>query len=106
MKTNSRLIVAIAATLGLQAQGLAASQSGKLTIPVGSQGGAHRADELPAKGLTRSDVQARHGAPQRRATPVGNPPISRWHYPTFTVYFEGDTVIHSVTRHATSNPAD
>jgi hypothetical protein len=27
---------------------------------------------------------------------VGKPPISRWEYPGFIVYFESDHVIHSV----------
>jgi hypothetical protein len=27
---------------------------------------------------------------------VGAPPITRWDYPNFSVFFEGDRVIHAV----------
>jgi hypothetical protein len=30
---------------------------------------------------------------------VGDPPITRWVYDRFTVYFENDRVIHSVVHH-------
>jgi hypothetical protein len=36
------------------------------------------------------------GAPQERLPPVGDPPITRWRYPEFTVYFEHDRVLHTV----------
>jgi hypothetical protein len=34
---------------------------------------------------------------------VGEPPISRWEYTGYTVYFEHDLVLHSVIQHATNN---
>ena len=38
------------------------------------------------------------------ATPaLGNPPITRWDYPQFSVYFENDRVLHTVL--ARSAPA-
>ena len=55
--------------------------------------------ERPASGLTKAQVEARFGAPTRMVAAVGDPPISRWEYPTFTVYFEHERVIHSVARH-------
>jgi hypothetical protein len=30
---------------------------------------------------------------------VEQPPITRWDYPAFSVYFEHDRVIHAVARH-------
>ena len=41
-------------------------------------------------------VEATFGAPTNRAAPVGEPPITRWEYPGFTVYFERQYVIHTV----------
>ena len=55
--------------------------------------------ERPASGLTKAEVEARFGAPTQMVAAVGDPPISRWEYPAFTVYFEFERVIHSVARH-------
>jgi hypothetical protein len=55
----------------------------------------------PARGMSMEKVEASFGAPTRRVAPVGGgsvgqPPITRWEYPGFVVYFENDKVIHSV----------
>lgn len=55
------------------------------------------AGELPARGMTQDAVRAKFGAPSRQVAPVGNPPISRWIYADFTVYFEGKYSIHTVS---------
>jgi hypothetical protein len=52
--------------------------------------------ETPQRGLTMSAVEARFGAPQNRHPAVGKPPITRWDYPGFAVFFENDRVLHSV----------
>lgn len=52
----------------------------------------------PHRGMTTAAVQARFGAPKERRAAVGQPPISRWIYPQFVVYFEADRVIHSVVK--------
>jgi hypothetical protein len=53
----------------------------------------------PTRGMTQANVEANFGAPQKTVSPVGDPPITRWEYAGFVVYFEYDKVIHSVTRH-------
>jgi hypothetical protein len=50
----------------------------------------------PSRGMTMSQVASKFGAPVTKIPAVGNPPISRWEYPGFVVYFERDHVIHSV----------
>jgi hypothetical protein len=50
----------------------------------------------PRRGMTMSQVANKFGAPVTKIPAVGNPPISRWDYPGFVVYFERDHVIHSV----------
>jgi hypothetical protein len=50
----------------------------------------------PARGMTMDQVAAKFGAPVTKIPAVGKPPISRWEYPGFVVYFESDHVIHSV----------
>ena len=53
--------------------------------------------ETPKRGITMTQVEARFGAPATRHDAVGAPPITRWDYPTFSVFFEHDRVIHAVT---------
>lgn len=52
----------------------------------------------PRHGIKKAEVERRYGEPVSRNAPVGDPPISSWVYPDFTVYFEYDTVLHSVSR--------
>lgn len=54
----------------------------------------------PSRGLSMAQVENRFGAPSQRVGAVGDPPISRWVYPQFVVYFEGSYVIHAVARGA------
>lgn len=55
--------------------------------------------DLPGNGLSRSEVERRYGAPAERRAPVGDPPITRWVYEDYSVYFEYDLVIESVLHH-------
>ena len=52
---------------------------------------------LPGRGMTMDQVEARFGAPSEKVEAIGEPPISRWIYSSFTVYFERNIVLHSVT---------
>lgn len=56
-------------------------------------------DERPRHGLTMDQVTTSFGEPNQRISAVGEPPISRWRYDAFTVYFEHDRVLHSVEQH-------
>ncbi len=51
---------------------------------------------LPDNGLSMEAVESRWGAPQQRLAAVGEPPITRWEYPDYSVYFEHNLVITSV----------
>lgn len=51
---------------------------------------------LPRRGSLMSHVEAQFGAPVEKRDAVGEPPITRWVYPAFSVYFEHDHVISSV----------
>ena len=50
----------------------------------------------PQRGMTMKRVTEGWGEPRRRVAAVGQPPITRWQYEGFTVYFEHDRVIHTV----------
>lgn len=56
------------------------------------------ATNSPVRGLTMQQVEARFGSPVRRRAPVGDPPITRWEYADFIVYFEFKRVIHTVKK--------
>ena len=54
--------------------------------------------DTPIPGSYMQDVIAELGEPAKKSDAVGMPPISRWDYNDFRVYFEHDRVIHSVVR--------
>ena len=63
---------------------------------------------LPSRGMSMSQVEARFGAPSERLDPRGGqkrdwPTINRWTYPGFTVYFERNKVIDVVMTKADPN---
>lgn len=52
--------------------------------------------ELPRRGASMSAVESQFGAPKARHEAVGKPPITRWDYEGFSVYFEYQHVVHAV----------
>jgi hypothetical protein len=50
----------------------------------------------PHRGSTMSAVEKQFGAPATRHPTVGEPPITRWDYSGFAVFFERDRVIDAV----------
>jgi hypothetical protein len=60
----------------------------------------------PTRGMTMNQVATKFGAPVTKVPAVGKPPISRWEYPGFVVYFEADHVIHSVVANSSSAVAN
>lgn len=52
--------------------------------------------DVPHRGMSKRAVRAAYGAPLAAHGAVGQPPITRWDYHSFHVYFEYDHVIHSV----------
>ena len=70
-----------------------------LTIPLGSQGADLDSSNLPHKGQSKRAVLERFGLADEEHKPVGQPPITRWDYREFSVYFEYDHVINSVRHH-------
>jgi hypothetical protein len=55
-------------------------------------------ENKPSRGMTQARVEADFGQPSSRKPAVGDPPISRWEYADFVVFFEYDRVIHAVTK--------
>lgn len=69
-----------------------------ITVPVGSQAAGKQSVARPNTGTSGTDVVSRFGEPLAVNSPIGDPPISRWEYADFYVYFEYDRVIHSVLK--------
>lgn len=72
------------------------SYADKLTIGVSKQG--DKSIEKPKAGTPMEKVRQKYGEPQSVKNAVGEPPITRWFYPEFTVYFEFDKVVHAVRK--------
>jgi len=53
--------------------------------------------DRPKRGSTMGEVEKHFGAPVEKHATVGQPPITRWDYTGFSVFFEHDRVIHAVT---------
>ncbi len=58
---------------------------------------------IPSRGMTMAQVEQRYGAPTNRIAAIGQPPIARWVYPSFVVYFEYNLVIHAVATQVTAS---
>lgn len=59
---------------------------------------AMSADGRPSRGMTQASVESKYGSPASVKAPVGDPPITRWEYTNFVVFFEHDKVIHAVLK--------
>ena len=55
---------------------------------------------VPQRGLSMNQVTATYGEPLMKFDSIGNPPITKWEYPEFLVYFEKSWVIRSVVKKA------
>ncbi|MBP7997575.1 MAG: phosphodiesterase [Thiopseudomonas sp.] len=76
-------------------------QADVLRIPISQQGSA--SIKMPTHGDKQAQVIQQFGEPSKRHASVGQPPISRWDYPGFSVYFEQSTVVNSVQIHQPSS---
>lgn len=89
-KLRSKLPRALAALFVAAAS--TAALADELTTPPAASSQAN----VPARGTSMEKVEAQFGAPVERIPAVGEPPITRWKYPGFEVYFEHQLVIHTV----------
>ncbi len=53
---------------------------------------------MPSRGSTMDTVRSQFGEPEKAHAAVGQPPITRWEYAAFSVYFEHSHVINTVMR--------
>ncbi|MYM61860.1 hypothetical protein [Pseudomaricurvus sp. HS19] len=91
--TRPSLLPAAACALVLSLFSITPLQAEEVAVPVGQQA---TGVEKPTMGMSMEMVETRFGEPGNRSDAVGNPPITRWDYAGFSVYFEYKTVIHAV----------
>ncbi|WP_455379722.1 hypothetical protein [Acidihalobacter prosperus] len=72
-----------------------ASMAEILILPNGHLKAEHLKTQ-PRKGMSMRQVLKQFGKPVKHLPPIDNPPITRWIYPKYTVYFEDHYVIHTV----------
>ena len=53
---------------------------------------------MPVRGMNMENVEHIFGAPIQKEEAVGKPPITRWVYPDYVVYFEYNMVLHTVMK--------
>jgi hypothetical protein len=91
----------VATTLAVLLLTIGATASADVLLLDGIELDQASATQRPKSGTSMDSVEQSYGAPSEKHGAVGNPPITRWDYPGFSVYFENDRVIHSVARHST-----
>jgi len=93
MKTFRKSIMVVALLGGFAASGASLAETlvvnDQLTVPSSSV-------QTPKRGSTMTEVEKHFGAPVEKHATVGQPPITRWDYSGFSVFFEQDRVIHAV----------
>jgi hypothetical protein len=62
------------------------------SAPINSEEGIPR----PTRSMTMEQVSQRFGQPSAAHPSVGDPPITRWDYPDYSVFFEYNHVLTSV----------
>ena len=89
----------IATSLAVVVLALGAAASADVLLLDGIELDAPSATARPRAGTTMSSVESAYGTPSQKHAAVGEPPITRWDYPGFSVYFEHEKVVHAVARH-------
>ncbi|MES9992223.1 MAG: hypothetical protein ABW098_09730 [Candidatus Thiodiazotropha sp.] len=62
------------------------------SVPINSDEGIPR----PKRSMSMDQVAQRYGQPVTAYPSVGEPPITRWDYSNYSVFFEYDLVLQSV----------
>ncbi len=95
MRSNATLLCLAAAT-SLFAYAAVFAQESQETPAQPAPATATSTPTTPTRGSTMDNVRQKFGAPTQEIPAVGQPPITRWEYPGYVVYFENDKVLHTV----------
>ena len=89
-------LVSLLCLTGAAGLGSCGPAHAELIVEDGKVAVAPSSTPQPARGELMKTVEKQFGAPTNRHPTVGKPPITRWDYTGFSVFFEGDRVIDSV----------
>lgn len=83
----------------------AAARADELVIPAAEPAAVRHPAALPVRGQSQAAVLREFGEPRTRHAPAGgdsrlHPPITRWDYDGWSVFFERTTVVDVVVRDA------
>jgi hypothetical protein len=82
---------------GLLLLGLSANLAAEsIDMPASSESPKEYSIKVPGRGMSMTTVLKQFGEPKEKIPAVGEPPITRWVYDNFIVYFESEYVIESV----------
>jgi hypothetical protein len=87
------LLLGLSANLTAEEINLPVPEESTTQAPIGNP---EFSVQLPGRAMSMETVQSRFGEALEKSTAVGEPPITKWIYPNFTVYFESEFVIHAV----------
>lgn len=65
-------------------------------IRIGQQSPDVDRSQLPQRGMSMTKVSSQYGEPAQKSEAVGQPPITKWTYDQYTVYFEYQHVVQAV----------
>ena len=91
-----RNLLTLLIVCGLSA-GFSSASADTLLIE-GLQTASGTAGDRPVRGMSMDTVQSKWGQPLNQRGAVGEPPISRWEYGDFIVFFEYQRVIHAIRK--------
>lgn len=95
MISRKLLSLSLACILGFAIHAQTSSAE-DIRIPIGEQAKDQSPIDMPSKGMSKERVKNLFGEPLEEIPAKGQPPISRWKYQDFTVYFDSNAVIHCV----------
>ena len=75
-----------------------AAEATPAAVPAPAMSGG--APQVPVRGMDMANVEHIFGAPLEKQEAVGKPPITRWVYADYVVYFEYNKVLHTVLKAA------
>ncbi len=106
--TATHALAAATATQPAAAQATVTSAPAASTAPATASAAlpapANSGPSLPSRGMSMANVEHIFGAPQQKLPAVPDPgtkrhpPITRWIYPGYVVYFEYNYVVHTVLK--------
>ena len=100
------LVTAISLSLATTLQAETLEMPTESAAPVSAPAAPVYTVTLPGRGMNMTQVEEKFGPPLQKLPEVGDPPIIRWIYADYTVYFEYEFVINSILNSSAGAPPE